>query len=1053
MSQTKKEKRISLMRKIHTRTARKPGLRTKIALPLFAVFTLILLTGLPAQAQTVSGSLSGTVVDGQGAVVPGANISVKNTATGNLRQVKTNHSGAYIVPALPAAAYQVEAEAPGFGKSVSNVSLAIGQDLVLDVSLTVAATEAQVMVESGSGVLQQESAELSGVIGRKQILDLPLNGRSYSQLALLEPGVVATTNRRGGVARHGMQVNINGAGARSNGVLLDGTSTVDAYNSGVGNAVGNSLGVDAVQEFRVLTNAYSAQYGGSSGGMISIITKSGTNDFHGTAFEFLRNDNLDARNFFDDEKPEFKRNQFGVAVGGPIIRDRTFFFGTGEWLRERLGRTIVSTVPSLSARQGTVNPAVVPYLNAFFPLPNGRNFGGGLAEYIFPFSQNTDETFFQGRIDHKLSENNTLFGRYTFNDAAGILPTDFPIMSEVFSSRHQFLTLEDTHIINPTLVNTARFSFSRTYLAEGAQLESSVASNLSFLPGRRVGALFIGGMPNFGGLSNGKIPSNVFAMSDDMSWAKGSHSLQWGTLISRQQLNLYSDRFSPGQYTFSSVQQFLAGNSSRLQIALRPDGAIRYMRNTMFGAYLQDSFKVKRNLTLNLGLRYEFSTVPKEKFGRTASIADPLHDTKMIVGPLFKNDKQNWAPRIGVAWNPWADGKTVVRAGFGIFYDINPIPFFISGGAITVNPPFDDTVTLVNPSFPNPNLAGVIQAGLLSINPAAYDWRTSHMFQYNLAVERELWADTVWSVAYAGSRGKNIIRSGDINLAIPQILPNGQPFFAANLPRRNPSFSAIDWKRNDGDSWYNALQTKARSRLGSNLQLQASYTFSRSIDTTSGLVNTDAVGSIPQVLDPDRPNMDRGLSDFHRKHNLVANFTWELPFARARDGIAGVALGGWAMSGIFTAQSGNPFTVGIQSNWSQSQNRRVGIDRPNVAPGCNAENIILGEPDKYYNPACFVLPLRGTYGNLGRNVLIGPGVTTVDLSLTKSFRLGFLGEGGKLQLQADCFNILNHANFDMPARIVFAGVGPTESPVSTAGRITSTTTSSRQVQLGLRLSW
>jgi hypothetical protein len=1002
----------------------------------------------------VSGSLSGTVVDAQGAVVPAANVSVRNTATGSLRQVTTSNAGTYAVPALPAADYQVTVETAGFARSLTNVSLAVGQDFVLDVTLNVAATEAQVLIESTLGALQQESAELSGVIGRKQILELPLNGRSYGQLALLETGVTATTNRNPLIGRHGMQININGASARSNSFLLDGTSAMDAYNSGVGNAVGNFLGVDAVQEFRVLTNAYSAQYGGASGGVISIITKSGTNEFHGTGFEFLRNDNLDARNFFDPaEKPEFKRNQFGFAVGGPIRKDQTFFFGTGEWLRERLGRSIVTTVPSLSARQGPVNPAVVPFLNAFFPLPNGRDFGGGLAEYTFPFKQNTDETYWQGRIDHRFSQENTFFGRYTFDDAARNLPTSYPILADAFISRNQYLTLEDTHIINPTLVNTARFSFTRTRIAETGKMESPLPANLAFVPGRGLGILSIGGMRTFGGVSENKSPQNVFSVTDDMTLVKGAHTLQWGMLLSRQQLNLFLDRLSSGQYSFASVQEFLAARPSQLQIVLRPGGSPVYLRNTIFGAYVQDGYKVRRSLTLNLGLRLEFSTVPKERYTRSVAIPDPLRDQAVTIGKLFENHKQNWAPRIGLVWDPWGDGKTVVRTGFGIFYDINPIPYLVTGGPLTNNPPFDETALIRNPAFPNPNLNGVVQTGALSLIPLAYDWRTTRMLQYNLAIERELWASAILTVAYAGSRGSNLLRSGDVNLAVPQILPNGEPFFAAGLPRRNATFTSIDMKRMDGSSWYNALQLKFRSRIGSNFQVQTSYTFSRSIDNTSGITQTDSVGSISQVMDPDYPSIDRGLSDFHRKHNLVSNFTWELPFARGRNGIAESILGGWALSGIVTAQSGNPFTPGIQGNWSRNNNRREGIDRPSLAPGFTTENIIQGTPDQYFNPAAFVLPARGTYGNLGRNVLIGPGLTTVDLSINKGFAIKALGDGGRLKFQADFFNILNHANFSLPSRVVFAGVSPTESPLSTAGRITSTTTSSRQLQLGVRLSF
>lgn len=1018
-------------------------------------------------AQSMTGDLIGTVTDKNGAAIAGAHITIRNKGTGSSRKTTTDEHGEFKVASFPVAAYEMQVEAQGFASSQNSFDLTLGQVLTLNSMLTVSGVQEVVSIDTVSDAVQLGSSQLGGLIGRRQIMEVPLNGRNLDQLALLEPGVSTTTNRSSGGTIHGTQININGAGSRASRFLLDGTNVGDTFNNGIGSAVNTFLGIDAVQEFRVFTNSYTAEYGEVSGGVISIVTKSGTNAFHGSLFEFLRNDKLDARNFFDGEKPGFKRNQFGFSASGPVVKDRTFFFGSSEWLRERLGITKLTVVPSLDARRGrlpdpatpgqfitvNINAAALPYLN-LFPEPNGRDFGTGLAELAFPFAQKTDESFYQLRVDHKLGSKNNLFARYTYDDADRNPPANFPAWTVVEKSTNQFLTLEDIHVVTNALVNTFRFSFARTNLFSNDTLHGDFPLSALLIPGRPEPQLSIGGMPTTGG---GERPprsslqlQNLFSYGDDISLVKGKHILKWGALIDRAENIIETKSYLGGRFNFPGIQQFLQGRPSNLTIAAPDSDPRQDFFHTRFGAYLQDDYKLARNLTLNLGLRLEFSTVPTEKFGHIVGLPAPMFDSGVTVGQLYENQKQNWAPRIGMAWDPWGSGKTVIRSGFGIFYDINTIPFIAQ--KINGNPPFNNRLVVGNPGL-TPNLSAVLAS--IDLGLPAFNWQTPHALHYNLAVERELAPGTVATLAFAGSRGINLVRTGEVNSPIPQILPDGRAFFLPNAPRRNPKIGAISLIRPDGNSWYNAMQLKVVSRLGSVFRVQGSYTFSRTIDESQGVISGDAFGSQSLAWNPDDRSFDRGLADFHRKHNFVANWTWSMPFFRNKGGFVEAALGGWGLDGIITVLSGNPFTPGIQADFTGTRfaSDARGIDRPNLKPGFSADNIIKGGPDKYFDASAFALPLKGTFGNLGRNVLIGPGLTTIDLSAVKDFSMRPLGEGGRLQLRVEAFNLLNRANFNLPARILFNGASQTEQPIGTAGRINSTTTFSRQIQLALRLSW
>jgi hypothetical protein len=1005
---------------------------------------------LPAQAQNVDADLAGVVYDRSRAAIAGARVTVISIETDRARSATTDASGRYRVPVLPPGDYRVQAASQGFGTSSRHVRLAVGQRAEVDFELAVADLADSVLVvapSSGPG----------GVVDSRQIAELPLNGRSMEQLALLEPGVFATTNRNStALYTHGTKITVNGAGPRSNTFLLDGTNTADFFNNGLGSAAGVVLGTDAIREFRVLTGAAGAAFGGTAGGTVNVVTRAGSNRVHGTAFEFLRNDALDARNYFDVDKPDFSRHQFGGSLGGPLLRSRSFVFGAAEGLYERLGLTRVTTVPSLAARDGglpdplrggasiAVSPVIRPYLD-LFPMPNGPDLGDGLAQHSFAAVREADEFFGQVRVDHTFDDRHHAFVRYTGNAASKNEPSLYPQLSVDWTSRSHFVTAQAGQIVGPSLVHSIRFGFSRTDIAQTDLGPRSADPSLAVISGRPIPQLVIGGMPNFGTLTASATAAkqDIFSLSNELTVSRGAHLWKLGATIDRYLATQDYQFFFGGRYTFPNVQRFLQARPSVLLIALPGADPVRTLATTQVGVYAQNEVHLAPALTLNLGVRWEFATVPTEAEGRLVALVDPLRDTDVTVGRLLETTRANVAPRAAMSWRP-GQGATLVSAAAGRFFDINVLPYV----AQTLNnPPYFDQVTLPNPAFPtnfNVDLPP-------SLSVPRYDWRTPQMWHYSLSIERDVGWHTDVKLSYAGSRGSNIVRSGDINTPVPQTLPDGRAFFPANAPRRNPNFGAIALRTPDGHSWYDALLVDVRRRLAGGLQLQGGYTFSKTIDETQGTLPTEALGSVTQWLDPDHRSTDRGLADFHRGHNLQVNAVWELPEFASMTGLTGHALRGWTVSGIFTALSGNPFTPGIQADYSRT-GARVAVGRPDVNPRFTGD-VVLGGPDRYFDPAAFQLQEPGTFGNTGRNTLTGPGLMMLDVALAKTLRAPRVGSSARVQLRVEVFNVLNRANFGLPQRIVFAGAAPGEAPLPNAGRITTTTTSARQAQLAVKVVW
>jgi hypothetical protein len=1012
-----------------------------------------------AAAQTTA-TIAGAVADPNGGALPGVAVTATNVDTRLVRTTVTDGIGRYVLPALPPGRYELTAELTGFRRyRVERVDLAVAQTVVVNVTLQLGPIE-MYAEPAATPVINTASSELSYLVGSETIEQLPLNGRNYTDLALLQPGVLAFPHREGGsVVAHGMGMSVNGQDPRSNVYLLDGTLQNDFTNGPAGSAAGTALGMETIREFRVETNAYSAEFGRNSGGQINVLTKSGTNRYAGSLYEYHRNDALDARNYFDSlGKPDFHRNQFGGSLGGPISTDRAFFFVGYEALVERLGRTISTFVPDDNARQGIlptgtvgVHPAVAPFL-AEFPRANGASLGQGVAVFNFPFNQKLDQQFLQGRVDYHTGRRQ-FFGRYTIDDTEQFLPTDYPQFPRTFFSRNQFFTGEYREVLSSRTLNTARLGFSRTRI--GQNVEANTTQNLPvFVPGRDLsGAIDIGGLRRFGPQSsaNLRLVQNVFSLQDDVVHVRGRHLLKAGGLVEHYQDNMVNPTFSLGIYAFPNLNAFLR-NAPNNFIGLTPAAQFdRYWRFTLFGAYAQDDYQVTPHLTINAGVRYEITTVPEDIYGRDSALPD-LTATAPTIGPLYRNPTyKNISPRAGFAWDVLGDGKTALRGGYGIYFNTNNHQNLI----VTVtNPPATPRPVIANPTFPTPDFN---RAGAISIRPVQFDLESPRVHVYNLNVQRELWWRTALTLGYAGSRGRHLLRSGDVNTARPTTLSDGTIFIPANTPRPNTAFSTIELKSSDGDSWYNALIVDLRRRLAGGLSLQSSYTLSKSEDTTqASTFFSDATNGTTSAMPEYIPDYNKGPSDFDTRHNWVMSATWEVPFAPASPSIARALLSGWRLSGIWTMKSGPPLTVFVTANrsrsqWNPSRGPGIGQDRPSYAPGFGPDNAISGRQEQWFNLAAFVLQPAGTFGNTGRGDLRGPNLRTLDVSLNKDVRWSLLGSNRRVELRIEAFNVLNHTNLGIPELRAFAGQADGEAPSATFGRISNTVTSSRQIQIGARV--
>ena len=1024
----------------------------RLVLPLLSALVL----AAPASAQTTA-TLVAVVQDESYGRVADVSVTLRHVATGAVRTAQTGPDGTIALTGLPVGEYELRATRAGFRPLVrSGLVLTVGENASLVLTLRAGAVE-EVTVSGAAPAVNTRTGELSFLVDQQTIEQIPINGRNYTDLMSLQPGVTLFPNRdNGSVVAHGLAMSVNGQDPRANVYLLDGTLTNDFTNGPAGSAAGTALGMETIREFRVESNAYSAEFGRNLGGQINVITKSGTNQPAGSLFEYLRNDVLDAANFFDlDEKPEFTRHQFGGTIGGPIRANRLFYFVGYEALHEDLGRTIVTTVPDDNARQGilpsgpvAIHPAVLPYLLEF-PQANGPNQGGGLARYTFPFAQELGQHFAQGRVDYVFPGGAQFFARYTFDDTEQRLPTEYPQFPRAFVSRNQFLTTEFRQVLSTRTLYTLRFGYSRTRI--GQSVEANTSQPLTpFVPGRpMLGAIDIGGLQRFGPQlsANVQLDQDVYGAQYDMTHSRGRHLLRGGVLMDHYRDREFNPTFSLGVFRFGDLSLFMR-NIPASFIGLTPEGDINRAWNwTLFGAYVQDDFQLRPDVTVNAGLRVEGATVPRDP--RDVNMPDLLGQP--VEGPLFQNPGLAWSPRLGGAWNVRADGRTSVRGGYGLYYKTNTQQDLI----VTVtNPPATPRVVIANPTFPVPPFE---RGSQISVRPIQFDieWPRVHMWNVNL--QQELWPGWTMTLGYAGARGRHLWRSADVNVPVPTTLDDGTVFYPGSPVRPNTAFSAIELKSSDGDSWYRALIVDLRRRWQGGLQAQASYTWSTAEDTTQNATffsdsTTSLVSALPEFV----PDYNKGPADFHAEHNLVVSVIWEVPRRAGLTGVADALLNGWQVAGIARVRSGNPLTVFLATNrsrsgWSPSLGPGTGPDRPSWAPGRGPDNVVTGDPNQWLDPAAFVLPPRGTFGNVGRNEITGPGVGTLDLAFTRRIRWTQLSPSGRLELRLEVFNALNRVNLGSPALVVFSGMADTEAPLSTFGQIRTTSTSARQIQLGARI--
>jgi hypothetical protein len=1091
--------------------------RRESRLRTFVVTLLLFFVSIaPVAAQEAGGTIVGTVTDPTGAAVGSANLTIKNVATGVERNSTTNADGVYVAPNLIPGAYEITVAATGFATvSVQGVGLLAGERREVDVEMRLGQVSDKVnVVSSEISDVQLGSSEVRGVVDSHTVNELPLNGRDWTSLTLLEPGVAQVRTQKAlGVSNDrpnrglGTDVTIGGNRPQGNNYELDGVSINDYSSGAPGSVTGGVLGVDAVQEFSLITSNAPADYGKTSGGVINAASRSGTNAFHGSAYEFIRNSKLDTRNFFDTAKdasgnlivPPFKRNQFGATAGGPVIKDRTFFFADYEGLRQSLSQTNTITVPSQNAHNGilvsgniTVDPKVVPYLN-LFPLPSSPT-NGDTGTFGFVAKQVTNEDFATGRIDHKVSASDNLFGTYLFDNGQQQNPDAYNFKMIGNHSSRQTFALEESHIFTPTVVNTARFGFNRDVVIAFTTLSAinpaAADTSLGFNPGLPVGIITVGsGVTQFSGglgaISAYRFHFNSFQAYDDLFWTRNKHSLKSGFYAERIQSNQFTQGASPnGFYTFGSLSNFLRNIPTTFQTLLGTSRTPRDLRQSVFGAYVQDDYKIKPRLTLNLGLRYEMATVPTETANQLSTLVNFTDTTPHLGSPYYSNPTlRNFAPRVGFAWDPFGNGETSVRGAFGI-YDVLPLPYQFQLLTL-LSAPFTEgaSTPVVAGDFPSGGFAKASNPTNLRNAYVEQNPHRSYVEQWTLNVQREVFRTLTVTVGYVGSHGVHLpFHADEINDIQPTLTSAGYLWPGPGVtgtrlfPNLGGQVSTVQWSTS---SIYHGLNLSAIKRLSHGVQFQGSYTFSRSIDTGSSGIAGDTFGNSVSSLPLFNPQVRRGLSDFDVRHVGAINAIWLVPNRTNWSEAPKWFASGWQIGGIYTVTTGLPFTPTIGGDPLGLKGADL-YAFPNRVSGCDPLNSNFKSNGLHYlNLNCFTLPtapasMTGSckpfpgattaapagqvycanlLGNSGRNTVSGPGLQDFDFSLFKNNPVHRISETFNVQFRWEIFNIFNHANFNPPApgaRQVFA----TSGALNNAGLLTSPTiTTSRQMQFALKFIW
>ena len=1068
----------------------------------------------------ISASVSGAISDASGAGIPAAEVQVKNMETGATRHSRTDAAGRYQVLALPVGEYQLRVSKAGFQEQIRDgIHLSVGEEARVDLMLQVGAVKQHVTVLEDAPLVSLSSRDLSGLVGERQVKDLPLNGRSYDLLLPLNPGIVNFTSQKTGGTGISNSTTANnfavsGNRPQQNIFLLNGVEYSGAAENNMqpGGTSGMLLGVDAVREFNVERDTYSAELGKHPGGQVLIVTQSGSNAWRGSFFEFLRNNALDAPNYFDQgPTPPFQRNQFGASAGGPIVKDSTFLFLNYEGFRQNLHQTSAAFVPDAASRAAAA-ASVQPLLNLWPIAPPGAPDFNGIAQVFGSPLQTIREDFGTSRLDHIFTSKDTLSAVYTVDDGEDLTATPAnPYSSDLVTLREQVFSLEETHIFSPKWLNTVRIGYTRAgYFFTGEPTPGTPAASVpGFLAGRPVGAVVVGGSAasnpqaqlGLAGSNNGsnlRVHRNLYTFEDRVALTRGPHQFSLGVWFQPFQSNETLALSQYGQATFASLSTFLAGSIGTFLF----DPAPTEMNwRSFFGAgYLEDVIRLRKRLTLSLGYRQEFSTGWNEAHGRAANytFTNGVISTQPHIGDsLFTTNHAKFLPqpRLSVAWSPFGT-KTVLRAGFGMYNDLQDA----LGYRADQNAPFNPTYSIpslavsslpLDPAAPVPAAAKLVPGG---VQP---DMQTPTLISWSLRLQRQISPNTSLTLGYVGSHGYHELIGVDANEPAPVICPASpcpsvyptydpsQPISATNspsigfpigsplagapippgtyyipsgTPKPNAALANTWTWFSRGDSSYHALQLDVTRRISHGLSFRGVYTWSKTLDDGDSLNQTTAGNSPGLVSNPFNLASDKGLATFNVSHVASVNVIYELPFGRGRTFASNLAgwknglVGAWTVASIITAQSGFPFTPQLSYNPSNTGDTRNPV-RPFLNPDFTG-NVVTGNPSQWFNPAAFIAPpsTSGFFGNSGRNTYTGPGLATWDFSVLKETRVR---ERLSVQFRAEIFNLLNRANFNTPNLIVFTP--PTAANLTglsgTAGSITSTSTTSRQVQFGLKLLW
>ena len=1137
-------------------------------------------------AQVAGATISGTVTDTTAKVVPNVVVTITNVDTGVSREVATNEEGFYSAPNLLPGTYDVKFTSHGFRTEVNRgITLTVGASVSLDQSLRVGAVTETISIQSEVPAVQTSSSDISTVVNATTVRELPLNGRSWTDLAQLQAGVSAIhtqpdfsagTDR--GNRGFGQQLTISGARPQQNNYRLDGVSLNDYANGAPGSVLGGNLGVDAIQEFSVITSNYSAEYGKTSGGVVNAITRSGTNAYHGSAYEFIRNSKLDAMNYFDvGSIPPFKRNQFGGTFGGPIVKDKTFFFADYEGIRQSKGLPNLVTVPTDAARSGklysvfsagstpncptgstptadqacqyAVDPAAAQYFTFWPHAPASQQIAGNdTGLYTFSAQQIVNEDFVTARVDHHFSDRDSVFGSYMYDRTPYSSPDGLNNVEFQTRTARQFAAIEETHIFSPSFANSIRIGGNHEAVNNNQSIQAinpdAARTDLGVggtaFAGRAAAQVVINGnlgiTPFSGGV--GGSPTyfyhwNSIQAYDDAFLTKGKHSLRFGGAFEHIMLNVVADTDPNGIWIFNSLQDFLTNTPHKFQGGIANTLSPRNLRQNIYAAYLQDDWRVKPYLTLNLGLRYETASVMKETAGKTANLRN-IVDPQPICGTLsfggcagtgafYSNPTlKNVEPRVGFAWDVFHNGKTAVRGGVGLF-DVLPLPYqYIL--SVTQAAPFFSYTSLLNPgqgtffngitSFPNNSLRSTYVDSRQKRN---------YIMQWNLNLQQQITPTLAGMVAYVGSRGVHQpfkVDEADLVLPTftqygylwPQVDVNGNLLSgpnAGNPPNLiNPNFGSVRGIFYEGHSYYNALEAQLAKRMSRGLQVQGTFTWSKSMDTSSASVAGDTFGNSISSLHWFDMRLSRGLSDFNVGRTLVINGTWEAPTPKSHSKTLQWIAGGWEPGVILTVSDGVPFTptfgTGADPQGTLSSDDWAFPNRL-TSGGCNTATQ-PGNPIVYVKGNCFQVPtapnlawwnancdpappslgygydptnpgnsnwpgLNGNpapewlpplacfnlRGNAGRNTLISPGVVSLDFSLFKNNYIKSISENFNIQFRAEFFNVINHPNFAPPVNVtntdVFDGTGKPNFgfPNAPLGLLTKTTTTAREIQFAIKV--